>query len=98
MARAAAEETARAVGAATADQTIADALMIVLVTLAVDPETGKVDPGGPFLVTPPPLLPACLYEDEPQVMAQMLPGERQARFKADWIDGAWRFGKRVRDA
>jgi hypothetical protein len=75
---------------------------IVLVTLAFDMETGKIDFKAPFMVNnrrrglryngP--------YEDEIGVIEQFRPGELQARFEAEWDDeaGDWIFGKRVDDA
>ena len=75
---------------------------IVLVTLAVDTETGRIDQAAPFMVNsgrrgtrynrP--------YEDEPGVIEQFRPGECQVRFEADWNDETanWIFGKRVDDA
>ena len=72
--------------------------MIVPITLAVDPGTGKVDPTAPFLVNPPPPHRPCVYVDEPDVIAQFFPDERQARFEAEWTDDGWKFGKRVADA
>jgi hypothetical protein len=72
---------------------------IVLVTLAIDTETGKIDPDAPFMVNsrrsgtrynrP--------YYDEPGVIEQFRPGESQARFEAEWNDEKedWIFGKRV---
>ena len=75
---------------------------IVLVTLAIDTETGRIDSEGPFMVNssrrgtrynrP--------YENEPGVIEQFRPGECQARFEAEWDDetGNWIFGKRVDDA
>jgi hypothetical protein len=40
------------------------------------------------------------YEDEPGVIEQFRPGERQARFDAEWDPEQedWIFGKRVDDA
>jgi hypothetical protein len=73
-------------------------IMIVLVTLAIDAETGAIDPTAPFVVSPPPPHRRAVYEKEPAVIAQFLAGERQARFEAEWSDGEWKFGKRVRDA
>jgi hypothetical protein len=73
---------------------------IVLVTLAIDAESGAVDPSAPFVVSPPPPHRRAVYENEPEVIAQFLPGETQARFDAEWNDetGDWIFGKRVADA
>jgi hypothetical protein len=72
---------------------------IVLVTLAIDTATGKIDPGAPFMVNS--RLPGRSqpYQDEPGVIAQFRPGELQARFEAEWDDesGNWIFGKRVLD-
>lgn len=72
--------------------------VIVLVTLATDSATGEINPAMPFLVNPPPPHPPAVYEDEPDVIAQFLPGEEKARFEAEWIDDGWKFGKRVTDA
>ena len=75
---------------------------IVVVTLAVDTETGKIDPKAPFMVNsrrrgtrynrP--------YQDEPGIIEQFRPGEAQVRFEAEWDDkiGNWIFGKRMDDA
>jgi hypothetical protein len=71
---------------------------IVLVTLALDTETGAIDPTAPFVVSAPPLHRRAVYENEPEVIAQFLPGERQARFEAEWTDDGWKFGKRAVDA
>jgi hypothetical protein len=38
-----------------------------------------------------------LYDKEPDVIAQLAPGEDNARFEATW-DGEWKFGRRVQDA
>jgi hypothetical protein len=75
---------------------------IVLVTLAIDTETGEIDPKAPFMVnnSRPGTRFNCPYQDEPSVIEQFRPDERQARFEAEWNDetGDWIFGKRVKDA
>jgi hypothetical protein len=70
---------------------------IVRITLAVD-ATGAVDPAAPFVVSPPPPHRRAIFEKEPEVIAQFFPGERQARFEAEWTEDGWTFGKRVTDA
>jgi hypothetical protein len=49
---------------------------VVLVTLAVDTETGRVDPAAPFMVNSRPrgLRFNCPYDDEPGVVEQFPPG------------------------
>jgi hypothetical protein len=75
---------------------------IVSVILAIDIETGKIDPKAPFMVNSRRRGPRYnrLYEDEPGVIEQFRLGENQARFEAEWDDetGNWIFGKRVDDA
>jgi hypothetical protein len=79
---------------------------IVLVRLALDPQTGTVDLAGPFMVIPRrralQRLPGRggLCEKEPGVIEQFRPGEREAQFEAEWSKqhGGWIFGKRVTDA
>jgi hypothetical protein len=73
---------------------------IVLVTLAVDTETGEIDPQAPFMVNSRRRGPRYNrpYEDEPGVIIeQFRPGECQVRFEAESNDetGDWIFGKRV---
>jgi hypothetical protein len=75
---------------------------IVVVCLAIDADTGAIDRAVPFVVIPsqPRQQPyrGGVYHNEPDVIAQFMPGERQARFDAEWTDGEWKFGKRVTDA
>jgi hypothetical protein len=75
---------------------------IVIVCLAIDAETGTIDPAAPFVVVPPQARLQThrggVYHNEPDVIAQFLPGERQARFEAKWNCGEWKFGKRVDEA
>jgi hypothetical protein len=72
---------------------------IVLVTLAIDAATGKIDPSAPFMVNSRVPGRSQPYQDEPGVIAQFQPGEHQARFEADWDDESrnWKFGRRVLD-
>lgn len=68
---------------------------IILITLATDPETGTIDRGGPFLVQASDPARSGLYEREPEVVAQIQPDERDAKFEAEWMGDEWKFGKRV---
>jgi hypothetical protein len=72
---------------------------VVLVRLAIDAGTGAIDQAAPFVVIPrqhPHR--GGIYDKEPDVIAQFLPGEREARFEAEWTVDGWKFGKRVGDA
>jgi hypothetical protein len=75
---------------------------IVVVCLAIDAETGEIDPTAPFVVIPHRrrLQPhrGGVYRDKPNVIDQFHRGERQARFEAEWTADGWKFGKRVTDA
>ena len=71
---------------------------IVLITLATNPETGTIDRTAPFLVQASDPARSGLYEREPEVLAQIQPGERDATFEAEWMGGEWKFGKRVTSA
>jgi hypothetical protein len=71
---------------------------IVLITLATNPDTGAIDRTAPFLVQASDPARSGLYEREPEVLAQMQPGERDARFEAEWTGDEWKFGKRVTSA
>jgi hypothetical protein len=66
---------------------------IVIVSLAIDAKTGTIIPDAPFLVKAGRADRSGVYEKEPEVIAQFLPGERQARFEAEWADGEWKFGQ-----
>ena len=68
---------------------------IVKVRRGVDTTTGLLDPDAPFLVVAEQPGRSGMYQDEPDVIAQMAPDEVEARFEAEWIEGEWRFGKRV---
>src|ERR1700692_4469698 len=69
-------------------RTVAAMKEIVLVTLAMDTETGEIDPKASFMVNSPRRGPRYNrpYEDEPGVIEQFRPGECQARFEAEWND------------
>jgi hypothetical protein len=71
---------------------------IVVVSLAADAKTGALIPDAPFLVETSRADRSGIYEKEPEVIAQFLPGQRQARFEAEWTEAGWKFGKRVTDA
>jgi hypothetical protein len=66
--------------------------------MATDAKTGALVPDAPFLVKASRADRSGVYEKEPDVVAQFHPGERQARFEAEWTAGEWKFGKRVTDA
>jgi hypothetical protein len=70
---------------------------VVRVCLGRNLDTGEPDPFAPFLVKAQDPRRSGLYYQEPAVIAQMLRGEREASFEAEWVGGQWKFGKRVSD-
>jgi hypothetical protein len=68
---------------------------VVLVCLGRKLHTGKPDPFAPFMVKAQDPRRSGLYYDEPAVIAQILRGEREAAFEAEWVGAQWKFGKRV---
>jgi hypothetical protein len=70
-------------------------ICIVLVQLADDRDFSRFDLRSPFLVVADDRKRCGIYYDEPNVLAQFLPGEREVRFEAEWTADGWRFGKRV---
>jgi hypothetical protein len=71
---------------------------VVLICLPRDLQTGARDPAAPFLVKAQDPRRSGLYYDEPAVIAQMLTGEREAKFEAEWTGEQWTFGRRLRDS
>jgi hypothetical protein len=69
----------------------------VVVRVSTD-RKGSVIPGAPFLVTDGRGGRAGIYDAEPGIIAQLLPGEMQVRFEAEWTSEGWKLGKRVTDA
>ena len=53
---------------------------------------------APFVVQATEPMRSGVYEGEPDVLEQIEPGERAVKFFAEWIEGQWKFGKRVLDS
>jgi hypothetical protein len=68
---------------------------VILVCLGRRLDTGEPDPSAPFMVKARDPRRSGLYYQEPAVIAQILRGEREASFEAEWVGGRWKFGKRV---
>jgi hypothetical protein len=71
---------------------------IVTIQLAQNIATGEIDRDAPFLVMAPESGRSGTYIDEPEVIAQIPPGEVAAKFEAEWIGGEWKFIRRWFDA
>ena len=77
-------------------ETITTSQDTVIVCLSIHPGTGAIDLAAPFVVIPSNPSRAGIYQTEPEVIAQFLPGERQAWFRAEWSErDGWKIGKRV---
>jgi hypothetical protein len=71
-------------------------IVIVEIKLGRSPD-GNIARHGPFMVFGDDADRCGLYDKEPDVIAQLGPGEDNGLFEATW-DGEWKFGRRVQDA
>jgi len=55
-------------------------------------------PDAPFVVKASRSDRSGVYDQEPEVIAWIMPDERQVRLEAKWTENGWTFGKRVPDA